>query len=67
MKKIADSVKLPIVASGGAGKLEDLYEAVVNGGAKTLLAASIFHFRIFSVKEAKEFLKNKGIDVIMNN
>ena len=66
-KAIADSVKLPIVASGGAGKLEDLYEAVVNGGAKTLLAASIFHFRIFSVKEAKEFLKNKGIDVIMNN
>lgn len=65
-KAIADSVKLPIVASGGAGKLEHLYEAVVNGGATTLLAASIFHFRIFSIKEAKEFLKNKGIDVIIN-
>ena len=65
-KAIADSVKLPIVASGGAGKLEHLYEAVVKGGATTLLAASIFHFRMFSIKEAKEFLKNKGIDVIIN-
>ncbi|MGB6680712.1 MAG: imidazole glycerol phosphate synthase subunit HisF [Candidatus Bathyarchaeia archaeon] len=66
-RAIADSVKIPIVASGGAGKLEHLYEAVVDGGATTLLAASIFHFRIFSIKEAKEFLKNKGIDVIIGN
>jgi cyclase len=66
-RAIADSVKIPIVASGGAGKLEHLYEAVVNGGATTLLAASIFHFRMFSIKEAKEFLKNKGIDVVMDN
>ena len=60
-------IKIPIIASGGAGKLEHLYEAVVEGGSTTLLAASIFHFRIFSIKETKEFLKNKGIDVIIDN
>ncbi|WP_455282975.1 imidazole glycerol phosphate synthase subunit HisF [[Eubacterium] cellulosolvens] len=66
-RAIADSVKIPIVASGGAGKLEHLYEAVVEGGATTLLAASIFHFRKFSIKETKMFLKNKGVDVIIDN
>jgi len=66
-RAIADSVKIPIVASGGAGKLEHLYEAVMEGGATTLLAASIFHFRMYSIKEAKQFLKNKGIDVIIDN
>jgi cyclase len=66
-RAIADPVKIPIVASGGAGKLEHLYEAVVDGGATTLLAASIFHFRMFSIKQTKEFLKNKGIDVIIDN
>jgi cyclase len=66
-KAIANSVKIPIVASGGAGKLEHLYEAAVEGGATTLLAASIFHFRKFSIKETKIFLKNKEIDVIINN
>ena len=66
-RAIADSTKIPIIASGGAGKLDHLYEAVVEGGATTLLAASIFHFRMYSIKEAKKFLKNKGIDVIIDN
>ncbi len=62
-RAIADSVNIPIIASGGAGKLEHLYEAVVEGKATTLLAASIFHFRKFTIKETKEYLKNKGIEV----
>jgi cyclase len=62
-RAISDAVKLPVVASGGAGKLEHFYEAVVQGGAQILLAASVFHYRIFSIKEVKEYLKNKGLKV----
>jgi cyclase len=62
-KSIADAVNIPIIASGGAGQLEHLYEGVVKGGATTLLAASIFHFRKYSIKEVKEYLKTKGIEV----
>ncbi len=49
----------PVVASGGAGTLEHFYEGVVKGGAKIQLAASVFHFRTFRVREVKEFLRNK--------
>ncbi|MCW4032287.1 MAG: imidazole glycerol phosphate synthase subunit HisF [Candidatus Bathyarchaeota archaeon] len=62
-RAIADSINIPIIASGGAGKLEHLYEAVVEGKATTLLAASIFHFRKFTIKEVKEYLKSRGIEV----
>ena len=62
-KAISDSVDLPVVASGGAGKLEHFYEAVVQGGAQILLAASVFHYRIFRVREVKEYLRKKGIQV----
>jgi len=62
-KAISDAVALPVVASGGAGKLEHFYEAVVKGGAKILLAASVFHFRTFRVREVKEYLRNKGLKV----
>jgi len=62
-RRISDAVSLPIIASGGAGKLEHLYEAVVKGKAKTLLVASIFHFRKYSIREAKEYLRKKGISV----
>lgn len=62
-KAISDAVKLPIIASGGAGILEHFYEGVVKGGAQILLAASVFHFRILSIKEVKEFLKKKGLQV----
>ncbi len=63
-KKIADAVALPIVASGGAGKLEHFYTAVIEGHADVLLAASVFHFRTFSIKQVKEYLKSKDIEVI---
>ncbi len=60
---ISDVVKVPVVASGGAGKLEDFYKAVVEGGAAILLAASVFHFRILTIRAVKEFLRDKGIEV----
>lgn len=62
-KAISDAVDLPVIASGGAGKLEHFYEGVVQGGAQILLAASVFHYRIFSIREVKEYLKKKGLQV----
>jgi len=62
-KAISDAVDLPVVASGGAGKLEHFYEAVAQGGAQILLAASVFHYRIFSIREVKEYLRKKGLQV----
>jgi cyclase len=62
-KAISDSVDLPVVASGGAGKLEHFYEAVVKGGAQILLAASVFHYRILKIGEVKEYLRDKGLNV----
>ena len=62
-KAISDAVDLPVVASGGAGKLEHFFEAVTQGGAEILLAASVFHYRIFSIKEVKEYLKQQGLNV----
>jgi len=62
-KAISDAVDLPVIASGGAGTLEHFYEGVVQGGAQILLAASVFHYRIFSIKQVKEYLKEKGLKV----
>jgi len=62
-KAISDAVDLPVVASGGAGKLEHFYEGVVKGGVEILLAASVFHYRILKIKEVKEYLRGKGIQV----
>ncbi|MBL7218342.1 MAG: imidazole glycerol phosphate synthase subunit HisF [Desulfobacteraceae bacterium] len=62
-KAISDAVDLPVVASGGAGTLEHFYEAVVQGGAQVVLAASVFHFRTFSIREVKEYLRDKGLEV----
>ena len=62
-RAVAEAVSLPVTASGGAGTLEHLYEAVVKGKASAVLAASIFHFREISIREAKEYLKSKGIPV----
>ncbi len=62
---ISNAVRVPVVASGGAGKLEDFYTAVVDGGAQILLAASVFHFRTFRICEVKEYLKQKGLVVTL--
>jgi cyclase len=60
---ISGAVDLPVIASGGAGKLEHFYEGVVKGGARILLAASVFHFRTFTIGQVKDYLKKKGIPV----
>lgn len=62
-RAIVDAVNLPIIASGGAGKLSHFYDAVEQGKASVLLAASVFHFRTYSVQEVKEYLKEKNVDV----
>ncbi len=62
-KAVADAVGIPVIASGGAGKLEDFYDGVVKGHAAGVLAASLFHDGVLSVKEVKEYLSDKGIDV----
>lgn len=64
-KAISDAVTLPVIASGGAGTLEHFYDGVVKGGASVLLAASVFHFRTFTVRQVKEHLKAKGIPVYL--
>ena len=60
---VAEAVSIPVTASGGAGRLEHLYEAVVTGKASAVLAASIFHFGEISIPEAKRYLKERGIPV----
>jgi cyclase len=62
-KAVAEAVSIPVTASGGAGKLEHLYEAVTVGKAAAVLAASIFHFGEISMSQAKEYLAEKGISV----
>jgi cyclase len=64
-KAIADAVSLPVVASGGAGTLEHFYEAVTLGGPDILLAASVSHYRILKIREVKEYLRSKGLEVIL--
>lgn len=62
-RAVAEAVHIPVIASGGAGKVEHLYEAVVVGKAAAVLAASVFHFGEISIPEAKRYLKQKGIAV----
>lgn len=62
-RAVAEAVSIPVTASGGAGKLEHLYEAVALAKASAVLAASIFHFGEISIPEAKRYLKTKGISV----
>jgi len=60
-RAIADAVDLPVIASGGAGELEHFYDGVKKGHASALLAASVFHFRTFTVAQVKEYLAERGI------
>jgi len=60
---IADATGLPVIASGGAGKLEHFYEVVADGHASAVLAASVFHFGLFTVRQVKEYLRERGLSV----
>jgi len=62
-KAVAEAVSIPVIASGGAGKLEHLYEAITIGKAAAVLAASIFHFGEISISEVKMYLKGKGMTI----
>jgi cyclase len=63
-RAIADAVTLPVVASGGAGTLEHFYQAVAEGHASVVLAASVFHFRKFSIGQVKDYLRSRGVAVV---
>ena len=62
-RAIAEAVSVPVIASGGAGTLEHFYEGVAEGKAAALLAASVFHFRTFTIGEVKAYLASRGIPV----
>ena len=61
-KAIADTVKIPVIASGGAGKCEHFYEAI-EAGAEAVLAASLFHYKELEISQVKEYLRSKGVSV----
>jgi len=63
IKKISEMVNIPVIASGGVGNLDHLAEGITQGKANAVLAASIFHYGKYSIKEAKQYLDSKGIPV----
>jgi cyclase len=63
LRAVGEAVPVPVIASGGVGTLEHLYEGLAEGGASAVLAASIFHFGQYSVAQAKEYLASRGIPI----
>ena len=63
LKKITATVNIPVIASGGVGTLDHLYDGIVKGGASAVLAASIFHYGEFKIKDVKEYLNSKNVSV----
>lgn len=62
-RAVSEAASIPVIASGGVGNLDHLYEGIVYGKADAVLAASIFHYREYTIREAKEYLKAKGVPV----
>lgn len=62
-RHVADLVPVPVIASGGAGRLEHFYDALTDGGAEAVLAASLFHYKELEIREVKEYLNEKGVSV----
>ena len=62
-RRVADLVPVPVIASGGAGRLEHFYDALTDGGAEAVLAASLFHYKELEIREVKEYLNEKGVSV----
>jgi len=63
IRAVADAVRIPVIASGGAGKLEHFYEAFAEGRASAVLAASLFHFGEFSIADVKTYLRGRGVEI----
>src|SRR5205814_7556939 len=61
LRAVSSAVKIGVIASGGAGKLEDFRDAIESGGARAVLAASLFHDRVLTVGDVKQFLEREGI------
>ncbi len=66
IRAVADAVTIPVIASGGAGNVEHMCEAVVQGGADAALAASIFHYGEFTIQQAKEYMLSQNVPVRLN-
>ena len=62
-RAVSEAVSVPVIASGGAGKLEHFYEVLTEGKADAVLAASVFHYGQFRVREVKEYLRERGVEV----
>ena len=62
-RAISGVVKIPVIASGGAGTMEHFYEALTEGGAEAALAASLFHYKELEISQVKKYLKEKGVSV----
>ena len=62
-RAVADAVRIPVIASGGAGGLEHFYEALVDAKAEAVLAASLFHYKELEIREVKEYLREQGVSV----
>ena len=63
LKKITNTLNIPLIASGGVGTLDHFYDGIVKGGASAVLAASIFHYGEYKIKDAKEYLNSKNVSV----
>lgn len=62
-RTVSGAVRIPVIASGGAGRLDHFYEALTEGGASAVLAASLFHFGEFSIGQVKDYLRERGVEV----
>ena len=62
-RTIAENVSVPVIASGGAGKMEHFYDALTEGGADAALAASLFHYKELEIMDLKKYLNDKGVSV----
>ena len=62
-RTISDNLSIPVIASGGAGSLPHFYDAITEGGAEAVLAASLFHYKELEIREVKEYLRDRGIPV----
>ena len=66
LKRVTNKISIPVIASGGVGNLEHLYEGIKKGGASAVLAASIFHYGEYTIQKAKEYLASRGVPVRIN-
>ena len=62
-RAVAEAVNVPVIASGGAGTLEHFYDVLALGKADAVLAASVFHYKTFTIRQVKQYLRDKGVEV----